>query len=330
MVSGQELIELYKMIASKDSKGFTEVSLDLIKKEQDANHYRVSSTLTKLLEQIQDTNALDEQWHEEFSELPMDRDRTLSLISVSSPKNRLHQIILNEESSRKIDKILLEWRERVTLAQYGLQPIKRILFYGPPGCGKTFCASVIAGEMQVPLLTVKTDTLISSLLGETSINLRKIFDSLENKQAILFFDEFDSIAKSRMDFQEHGEVRRAVSNLLQFIENSPSNILLIAATNNPKLLDHAIWRRFDDVVSFSLPTNEEINKLVQLKMQNFEHNIDLAQIIPLFEGLSHAEIEKICYNSIKNAILMKKQFVDTSSIEVEINEYRSRKPINID
>jgi SpoVK/Ycf46/Vps4 family AAA+-type ATPase len=319
------MVELFKKIANKDSKGFIQVSLDLIKKEQDSKHFKVSSSLTRLIEQIQDNNSLEEQWKEEFSELPMDRDRALQLIQVTTPKSRLHQIILNADNKKKINRILLEWRERTALAQHGLKPIRRVLFFGPSGCGKTFCASVIAGEMDVPLLTVKTDALVSSLLGETSINLRKIFETLTNKQVVLFFDEFDGIAKARTDFQEHGEIRRAVSNLLTFIENSPSNVLVIAATNHQKLLDSALWRRFDEIVAFNQPTRDEIMQLIELKLQNFNHDLgDISEVLSSLEGFSHAEIERVCFTSIKNAILQKKETLDRSMLEIEILEIKKR------
>lgn len=326
MVRNQDLINIYKKLANKDSKGFIEISLDIIKNEESLNHFKVSSTLTKLIEQIQDKNAVEEQWKEEFSEIPMDRDRTLNLIEVSLPNLHLNNIILESEKFEKIQRILTEWKERCLLAQYGLKPIRKVLFFGPSGCGKTLCASIFASEMQVPMLTVKTDILVSSLLGETSINIRKIFENInKDKLAVLFFDEFDSIAKNRNDLQEHGELRRAVSNLLQFIDNSPNNILVIAATNNPDLLDHAIWRRFDEVFEFSYPNENEIAQLIELKLQNFDHNINVSEIIPILKGFSHAEIERICLMSMKTAILTKKNFVDQEIFLNHISDFKMRK-----
>jgi SpoVK/Ycf46/Vps4 family AAA+-type ATPase len=311
MVNSKDIIEIYKKIANKDNKGFIDVTLQIIKKEQDMNHFQTSNSLIQLIERIQDNESLESEWIEEFSEIPIDRDRTVELIQVKWPKFRLNEILLSAESEEIIQRILTEWRTRTSLAQYGLKPKRRILFFGPPGCGKTYCASVLAGELQIPLLVVKTDSLVSSLLGETSINLRKIFDSLNNKrQCVLLFDEFDSIGKSRIDQQEHGELRRAVSSLLQFIESSPPNVLLVAATNHPKLLDLAVWRRFDDIIEFPYPNENQIKELIQLKMKNFKFELnDYSEIILKLDNTSHADIERVCQNSIKNVILKKKKVV---------------------
>ena len=305
MVKANEIIELFVKIAEKDTKGFFETALQIIDSEREKNHYKTVNTLTTLLERIQDNNLLVEPWIKEFSKIPLDRDRMIELFQIRTPKNTLNDIILNPHIKKIIDKILLEWKERTHLSKYGMNPITKVLFYGPPGCGKTLCASVLAGEMQIPMLEVKTDILVSSLLGETSVNLRKIFESVHtSKRAILFFDEFDSIAKSRLDNQEHGEIRRSVSNLLNFIETAPKNLFIIVATNHPKILDIAVWRRFDETLEVPFPNHEEIKKLIQLKLKNYPYNFQGYDDLTIkLENLSHADIEHICFDTIKYAVL---------------------------
>lgn len=327
MVKANELIELFKKIADKDNNGFFETTLQIINSERSKNHFTLATTLTALLERIQDNDSIIEPWIEEFSTIPLDRDRMLELFQIKTSKKTLNDIILNTETKKLIKKILLEWNERSYLSKYGMHPIRKVLFFGPPGCGKTLCASVLAGEMQIPLLEVKTDSLISSLLGETSINLRKVFESVHNsRRAILFFDEFDAIAKSRLDIQEHGEIRRSVSNLLNFIDNSPSNILVIVATNHPKILDIAVWRRFDEILQFPPPTNGEIKELIKLKLKNYKYTIKLdSNLITKLSNLTHGDIEHICFDSIKSSILNNVEEINMDLFLRKIEDYHQRK-----
>ncbi|MHA1149170.1 MAG: AAA family ATPase [Promethearchaeota archaeon] len=327
MVRANELIELFKKIANKDNEGFIDTSLKIINSEKKKNHYKLANSLISLLEQIQDNTSLAEPWIEEFSTIPLDRDRMIELFLVNVSKKNLNDIILNLDTEKTIRKILEEWKERTYLSKYGMHPINKILFYGPPGCGKTLCASILAGEMKIPILEVKTDILVSSLLGETSVNLRKVFESVHNsKRAILFFDEFDAIAKSRLDSQEHGEIRRSVSNLLNFIENAPKNILIIVATNHPKVLDIAVWRRFDEIVEFPLPKPKEIKELIKLKLKNYKHDIDdYEELINKLNNLSHADIEHICHSTIKFAVLNKIEIINQSLLLKKSDEFLKKK-----
>ena len=208
-----------------------------------------------------------------------------------------------------------------------LKMLMKVLFYGPPVFGKTLCASVLSGEMHLPMLEVKTDILVSSLLGETSVNLRKIFESVHtSKRAILFFDEFDSIAKSRIDSLEHGEIRRSVSNLLNFIENAPKSLLIIVATNHPKILDIAVWRRFDETLEFPFPNPEEIKKLIKLKLRNYEYDFnDYESLLMKLDNLSHADIEHICFNTIKFAVLNNINEINQDLFNKNIEDFQEKK-----
>lgn len=327
MVKANEIIELFAKIAEKDNKGFFEIALQVIDSEREKNHFKTANTLTALLEKIQDNNLLIEPWIEEFSKIPIDRDRMIELFQIRTPKESLNDIILNSHTRKIINKILLEWKERTYLSKYGMNPIRKVLFYGPPGCGKTLCASVLAGEMKIPMLEVKTDILVSSLLGETSVNLRKIFESVHtSKRVILFFDEFDAIAKSRLDSQEHGEIRRSVSNLLNFIENAPKNLFIIVATNHPKILDIAVWRRFDETLEFPFPNQEEIEKLIKLKLKNYKFDlIDYENLILKLNNLSHADIEHICFDTIKYAVLNGINEINQDIFNKNIEEFQEKK-----
>lgn len=276
MVRDQLVKELISSIFNEDKEELNRILLDIIATEKKIKHYKFANEVTFLLDNYLTQKIEKDSWTEEFNLIPTDRDRDLELFKVIWSTKGLKDMILNKELEKKIKRLLNEWNIRTKLASYKIKPNKNILFYGPPGCGKTLCAHVIAGELKLPLIKIQTESIISSLLGETAVNLKKIFNTIgEEKTAIVFFDEFDVIAKSRTDNQEHGEIRRTVAILLQIIENTNSNLLVITATNLPQLLDKAIWRRFDQVIEFSKPNNNEIQKLTDLKLRNYPFQMDL-------------------------------------------------------
>lgn len=310
MVSNQLLKEIVSSVVKNDREAINQTILKIIASEQKAKHFKIANELTQILDNFQTQERDFEAWKEEVNFIPTDRDRNLSLFEVISSKKLLNDIVLNQELLGNIEKLLDEWKNKSRLASYRLFPIKNVLFYGPSGCGKTLCAYVLAGELQLPLILIHTETIISSLLGETAINLKKIFDSIgDEKSAVVFFDEFDSIAKSRIDYQEHGEVRRAVSLLLHVIEVASPNLLIICATNHPKLLDLATWRRFDLVLEFPKPNDAEILETLQLKMRNFPYEPISISDIREFDDFTHADIERACFEAIKEAIINNKKRV---------------------
>ena len=142
-------------------------------------------------------------------------------------------------------------------------------------------------------------------MGETSAKLRQIFDSIQSIIGVYFFDEFDAIGADRSLDNEVGEMRRILNSFLQFIEQDSSESIIIAATNNQKLLDQALFRRFDDVLHYSLPTTDEIRRLFEYKLVNYDKNFKITkEIIQVADGLNHAEIVKVCDDAIKSSILV--------------------------
>ncbi len=166
------------------------------------------------------------------------------------------------------------------------------------------CAEVIASELGLPLLYTRFDAIISSYLGETAANLRKVFDYAARGTWVLFFDEFDAIGKSRDDSDEHSELRRVVNSYLQILDSFHSESLVIAATNHEGLLDSALWRRFDEVIHFERPTPSQISQLLRKKLANFPHDhLDLPSLVRNLKGLSHSDIERVCLDAIRYCIV---------------------------
>ena len=201
-----------------------------------------------------------------FEGLPRDRARGSDLVEIRSPDHYLGDILLQQDVEEQVRRVLKEYRASALLQTHGLQPQRKLLFCGPPGCGKTLCAEVLADELGLPLVYTRFDAIISSYLGETAANLRQVFDFCSRGSWIVLFDEFDAIGKSRDDVTEHGELKRVVNTFLQLMDSFQSESILIAATNHEGLLDNALWRRFDDVLYFDKPATSQISGLMALKL----------------------------------------------------------------
>ncbi|MHB1484954.1 MAG: AAA family ATPase [Saccharofermentanales bacterium] len=226
------------------------------------------------------------------------------MLSCIVPDNRLHDLVTSNEVKSRIERILDEFGQREKLRKHGLANRRKILIEGLPGTGKTLTASIIASELKLPLYTVQMDKLVTKYMGETSIKLRQIFDSISDIDGVYLFDEFDAIGADRSMDNEVGEMRRILNSFLQFIEQDSSDSIIIAATNNQKILDQALFRRFDDVIHYELPNKDEIKKLINIRMDGFlAKNQINSKVLEVATDLSHAEITRACEDTIKYAII---------------------------
>jgi SpoVK/Ycf46/Vps4 family AAA+-type ATPase len=226
------------------------------------------------------------------------------LIHSKIAENRIAELVVPGDLRVRIERIMNEYRQQGKLKKHGMNNRRKILFTGPPGTGKTMTTSVLASELHLPLCTVMMDKLVTKYMGETSTKLRQIFEIITENQAVYLFDEFDAIGSERSLDNDVGEMRRVLNSFLQFIEQDESKSLIVAATNNPKLLDHALFRRFDDVLHFKLPEESEIQRLILNRLGSFaSRKLSLQEIIKKSASLSHAEIARACDDAIKEAIL---------------------------
>ena len=227
-----------------------------------------------------------------------------SMLRLSTPSDRIRDLIVSEEIAERLSRILTEFKNRNRLQQFGLSNRRKILIEGAPGTGKTFTASVIASELNLPLYTVQIDKVVTKFMGETSAKLRQIFDEISATVGVYLFDEFDAIGADRALDNEVGEARRILNSFLQFIEQDASESIIIAATNSQKLLDQALFRRFDDVLHYTLPTRAEIYRLYSARLGTFDRHIMVSEkLLNESSGLSHAEIIRVCDDAIKSSIL---------------------------
>ena len=226
------------------------------------------------------------------------------MLLMTIPSDRLTDLIVSDEILERIERILNEFRNRNKLQKYGLMNRRKILIEGRPGTGKTFTASVIASELDLPLYTVQMDKVVTKFMGETSAKLRQIFDAVSSSTGVYFFDEFDAIGADLGLDNEVGEARRILNSFLQFLEQDESESVIVAATNNQRLLDQALFRRFDDVLHYSMPSREDIRRLFELRIGAFDRNFIVSeQLLDKASPLSHAEIIRVCDDAIKISIL---------------------------
>lgn len=187
--------------------------------------------------------------------------------------------------------------------KHNLENRRKILFSGNPGTGKTMTASIIANELRLPIYVVLMDKIVTKYMGETSAKLRQIFDFIKDVPAVYLFDEFDAIGGQRGKDNEVGEMRRVLNSFLQFLERDHSDSLIIAATNNLELLDQALFRRFDDVIRYQLPTDNEKLQLLKNRLNGNLSNKEIKDLLPELTSLSHAEINQACLDVIKTSVI---------------------------
>jgi SpoVK/Ycf46/Vps4 family AAA+-type ATPase len=241
------------------------------------------------------------------------------------PRHTKNSIVLSAMNVRVLLDLVKEFRRREEIRRHGLPVRSKLLFCGPPGCGKTLCAEVFAAELGLPLFVVKLDRLISSYLGETAANVRKIFEFARKQTCVLFFDEFDSLARARDDSGEHNELRRVVNSLLLFIDQIHPKGFLIAATNLDQALDPAVWRRFDDVIWFEKPDRMMIDRFLRMKFKNVATAFDPAKHSAALEGYSYAEIERICLQTIKAMIVDRRKQVQERDFKRALGDEARRR-----
>lgn len=248
---------------------------------------------------------------------PRDKDSALELLEVFESVVPLSDIALPSKTRDALVQIIEEQRDVKKLISKGVTPTNRVLLCGPPGCGKTLTANALAREINIPIAYVKLDGLVSSYLGQTGTNIRKIFEYVRNKRILLFLDEFDAIAKKRDDAHELGELKRVVTTLLQNMDAMGGNVFLVAATNHHHLLDPAIWRRFNTSILLDLPDvtqrEEIITKFWKEVLSNYK--LDMKTLVVLTEGTSGAQIKNFLESLAKNCIMHnKKKTIDKKDI----------------
>ena len=227
------------------------------------------------------------------------------LVTEVVPRRLLSDLTLTPATEEICREFIEEQLRAELLRSHGVEPRNRLLLIGPPGNGKTSLAEAIAAEISIPLLRVRYDSLITSFLGETAVRLSRLFDFVRTRRCAVFFDEFDAIAKERGDEHEIGEIKRIVSSLLLNLDQLPSYVVVIVATNHPELLDRAAWRRFQTSIVLDKPTLRQILQWIRrFELHTGLHlRISESMIIRKLKGASFADVEELCRDVQRRTIL---------------------------
>lgn len=253
------------------------------------------------------------------------------LFLVSFPDEKIKNLVVSPEITEKIERVLNEYRNRAKLKNHGLANRRKLLLEGNPGTGKTMTASILASELDLPLYVIQMDKLITKYMGETSVKLRQIFDSIRANIGVYLFDEFDAIGGDRSLDNEVGEMRRILNSFLQFIETDSSESLIVAATNNRQMLDRALFRRFDDVLHYDLPSSEDAKKLIKMRLGKLGSSVKLTKNnLETIALLSQSEIVQFCDDALKTAILSNEDITAEEIMNLSKNRldaYSDRKAV---
>ena len=313
MATADQLKALIRSHADGDEERFYAVALQVAAQEARSGHTRFAQELRELVDRAKArVAAASSGLRSRPVPMVQPRGELSGLLSATYPKTQLADMALDPRVRAPVERVLGEQRERVRIREHGFQPSRKLLLIGPPGTGKTMTAATIAGELGIPLFRIQLDGLISKYLGETAAKLRLIFDSMQDARAVYLFDEFDALGGERTTRNEVGEIRRVLNSFLQFLELDESDSIVVAATNHPSLLDRALFRRFDDVIEYLLPTPDLGEQVVRARLALLDTSeVEWVRVRVAMEGLSHADLTRACEQAAKQTILGRRTHVAT-------------------
>ncbi len=322
MANAEQIKALVKSHIERDDQHFYSVAMQVAAREARVGHGKLAEELREMIDAAK-ARISPEGTSGKLVPLARPRGELANLLTVSYPKNRLADMVLDAEMAEQLGRIMKEQKHHSRIREHGLSPRRKLLLIGPPGTGKTLTASVLAGELGIPLFSVRLDALITKYMGETAAKLRQIFDAINDVRGVYFFDEFDAIGSQRGLDNDVGEIRRVLNSFLQMIEHDQSHSLIIAATNHVEILDYALFRRFDDVIEYRLPTTPQATKLIQSRLGNFAPKpFPLKALTTRTEGLSYAEIKRAVDESIKEAVMHDEERVKADVLARAFDERR--------
>lgn len=322
MADVERLMMLFRAFRERDDTAFYKAAESLIAQELAGNRHSLARDLQQALgEPKRQKNTRTPP--NGLSQLPRDRRTGEQLITTQDAPVDTSNLVLAEPTLQQVHRIIDERRNRLKLARYGYQPKSRMLFWGPPGCGKTLTAHYLAEELGLPLGLVRLSAVISSFVGDTASHLQRIFDLAKASPMVLLLDEIDAVGKNRDDPNDVGELKRVVNGLLQAMDSffSPDSVV-IGASNHQYLLDPALWRRFDDVVLFPVPGPKERSQFVGRLLNGLRLSGSVASLVKTLAGLSYADIERVIVEAVKTMILQDRTELKTTDITNQLKTFK--------
>lgn len=325
MASSDQLKALIKAHLGRDEDQFYSVAMQVAAHEAKLGHGKLAEELRDMIDAAKARLEQDSSGRlVPISRGIKPKGELAGLLTVTHPSSRLADMVLEEQSASQLQRIVKEQRQLARIKEHGLSPRRKLLLVGPPGTGKTMTASALAGELGVPLFLVRLDALITKYMGETAAKLRQVFDAVADLRGVYFFDEFDAIGSQRGLANDVGEIRRVLNSFLQMIEHDQSNSLIVAATNHPEILDYALFRRFDDVIEYHLPTQAQAVDMIRHRLGTYApKTLRKDSLGKQASGLNYAEICRAIDEAIKDAIMGGERKVEAAALIQALEERSS-------
>lgn len=315
--NGQHIAAMVRSHASGDDESFYSVALQVAAREAKAGHHVLANDIKKAVDASREREPVGK-----ITTLAQPRGELAELVEASYPDVRLRELVAPAELVAQIKQVLAEQRQRKNLLEHGFAPAHRLLLSGPPGTGKTMTAAVLATELAVPMFTVRLDSLLSKFMGETASKLRLVFDSVAERRAVYLFDEFDALGADRSG-NDVGEARRILNSFLVFLEEASAESLVLAATNHRSILDKALFRRFDAVLTYTLPDARQATAVMRARLGALASGTSMAKLSDYTAGLSHAELVKAAETAAKTVLMRGENKVQRDDLVVALTSRRT-------
>lgn len=324
MPSADQIKALVRSHLDQNNVQFLSIAMQIAAYEARKGHAKLATELRAMIDEAKSRQHALPLPDRAPTPIAKPRGELSSLVTSSFPHQRLSSMVVSKPVGERLQRIIREQQHFARIREHGLSPRRKLLLVGPPGTGKTLTASVLAGELGLPLFQVRLDALLSKFMGETAAKLRLVFDAIGDHRAVYFFDEFDAIASQRGLGNDVGEIRRVLNSFLQLIEQDQSNSLIVAATNHPEILDYAVFRRFDDVIEYELPGLAQIAETLRIRVGHLAApQVNWGALAERARGLSYADITRAADEAVKEVIIADRDVVTIHDIERALDERRS-------
>lgn len=322
MPTANQIKSLLQSHTTGDDERFYAVALQVAAAEARQGHQKLAEELRELVKSSR--SKLDGSTQNgNVVSFASPNGEAADILEPVSSHLKVSDLVLAKSLEERIQRIVHEQKNLSRIKENNLRPRQKLLFTGPPGCGKTATASALAAELGLPLFVVRLDFLLSRYLGESLTKLRLVFEAAETTRAVYLFDEFDSIGFTRETSNDVGEMRRVLNAFLVFIERMRGNSIVIAATNYGERLDKALFRRFDDLVEFGLPASAQIREVIKRLLRNIDkERLSWNRVEQAAKDLSYAEITRACEETIKEVLIHDRQRVTNEALVSALTERR--------